>query len=179
METENVINKKNNIILVLKESLKIGKESNYTYNNMYEKHKYVSMINKITTTINDKIKLFENIDENSYTFSRILETAKLALNKLQYDEGYNYYSAELILHFKDLEEIFKRRLKPIGYKIIEKEFIQQKIVLIKDDEIDVIHENEIDHSEYIEEDLTGKELVKKDKNKKEISELLKTNNFEY
>lgn len=177
METENVINKKNNIILVLKESLKIGKEVNYTYHNMYERHRYVSMINKITTTINDKIKLFENIDENSYTFSRILETAKLALNKLQDDEGYNYHSAELILHFKDLEEIFKRRLKPIGYKVIEKEFIQPKRILIKDNESYIIYENEIDYSKYIEEELTGKELFKQDKNKKEISELLKTNNF--
>lgn len=110
---------KEKIVLVIRESIRSGKETNFIYDIMFEKHKEVWAIQKLSTTIEEQIKLFNNIDESSELFKNIYETAKLALRKLQNDEGYNFYSAELILKINMLEDIFARKLRPIGTRIVE------------------------------------------------------------
>jgi hypothetical protein len=102
MEQKELTNKEK-ITLVIKESIKFGKVSDFHYDGISAEHKQMPLINKFHTTITDKLLLFENLDENSHTFQTIFNTAKIALRKLQHDEQYNYYSAELILRIIKLE----------------------------------------------------------------------------
>lgn len=178
---ENISNKEK-VILVLKESIKAGREVNFVYNNMYEKHKDVLFIKKFRETIDEKIRLFENVHESSYLFQKIVDTAKMACVKLQEEEGYNYYSAELILKFNQLDNCFNKKLKPLGVRIVE-----QKEVVIKE----TVYNRSLDIEEYEEElvpltrdakyignGMTGKKFHSKLKKQQDISLALKENNFQ-
>lgn len=138
---------KEKIVLVIRESIRLGKECSFVYNVMLEKHKDVWNINKLSTTIEEKIVLFNNLDETSELFKNIYRTAKIALTKLKDDEGYNFYSAELILKINMLEDIFKKKLRPIGSRIIEQ---IEKPRIIETKTIETIGD-EIEHEEYYDE----------------------------
>lgn len=182
-------------MLVLKESIKQGKEVEFIYKDIYEKHKDVLFISKLDTTMKFKMDLFNNLDESSYTFSKILDTAKMACIKLQRGEGYNYYSAELILRFNQLEDCFKKKLKPIGVRIIEqKEKItildEQTIYFDKEksnekniieiDENDIYLENVVPltkGAKYVRSNVSGKKFLSKIKQEKDISSAIKESQF--
>lgn len=134
---ENEKTNKEKIIIVLKESIKFGRLSEFKYNCMFEKHNDVSLIKNLNETMKQKIQLFNNIDETSTLFKTIFDCAKIALRKLQDDEQYNYYSAELIMKFNQLETIFERRLKPLGTRIVEQIEKQQNnsSIILNDDGI--------------------------------------------
>lgn len=177
---------KENILLVLKESMRLGKEVNFIYPKLYEKHRDISYIDRLTTTIEKKISLFENLDENSYAFQRILDTAKLALSKLQQSEEYNYYSAELIWKFYQLEDFFKKRLKSIGMRVVdqkEKEIDyrnnkQYEMInkLIDEDEDEIIPLTK--DAKFINGTTTGRKFNSKIQKEKQISNILKDSNLE-
>lgn len=181
MEQQNELTTKEKIVLVLRESIRVGKECNFVYHVMFEKHKEVWNINKLNLTIDEKIKLFNNLDENSELFKNIHGTAKLALTKLKDDEGYNFYSADLILKMNMLEDIFKNKLRSTGTRIIDqvekpKPIIQEN----KEEEIEYASDEDIfDGRQYIEnvelpsgkflrENVTGKNLKTKIVRKKDI-----------
>lgn len=138
---------KEKIILILRESIRLGKECSFTYHVMLEKHKEIWSINKLSLLIEEKIALFNNLPETSELFQNIYRTAKLALTKLKDDEGYNFYSAELILKINMLEDIFKKKLRPIGSRIIEQ---IEKPKIIETKTIQTIHD-EIEHDEFYDE----------------------------
>lgn len=177
---------KENILLVLKESMRLGKEVNFIYPKLYEKHRDISYIDRLTTTIEKKISLFENLDENSYAFQRILDTAKLALAKLQKSEEYNYYSAELIWKFYQLEDYFKKRLKSIGMRIVEQKEKQTNVYIPDTNVINrdyVINEEEeivalTKDARFIAETTTGKKFNSNIQKQKQITNILKDSNLE-
>lgn len=177
---------KENILLVLKESMRLGKEVNFIYPKLYEKHRDISYIDRLTTTIEKKISLFENLDENSYAFQRILDTAKLALSKLQQSEEYNYYSAELIWKFYQLEDFFNKRLKSIGMRVVEQKEKQttvlidnaniNKLTIIEEDEAILVPLTK--DAKFINGTTTGRKFNSKIQKEKQISNILKDSNLE-
>lgn len=165
------------IILILNSSIEHGRASNFEYDGMTEKHKQVLLIRELKETINEKIELFKNIDETSELFKRIMDTAKIALRKLQDDERYNYYSAELILKFAQIEHFFKRRLKPIGLRVIEQSFdTKQANETSNNQQSEIVDENEplTKNARYITQTITGRKFATKLKKQHEISEALKS-----
>lgn len=111
---------KKKILLVLDESINAGRESTWSYEKISEHHKQIKDISRIGDTIDEKKKLFDRLDSNSFTYQRILDAAKLALQKLKAGEEYNYYSADLILKFLQLEEVFaERKLKSKEVRFID------------------------------------------------------------
>lgn len=181
---------KEKILLVLKESLKFARETNFIYDSMYEKHRELTIINNLGKTIKEKIELFVNINEDSHLFATIYDCAKLAHTNMVNKKYYNYYSAELIMKFLCLEDVFKRKLKPVRIHInadvpkVEK----QKTEIIGNTEEEII-DNEnfneedifeplIKSAEFLEQGLTGKEFVEKKNKKKELISALKSTSFE-
>lgn len=189
------MNNRENIILVLKESIKIGKEVDFIYHKMSEKHKEVSTILNFTSTMKKKMELFENLDEKSYTFQRILDTAKIACSNLQRGDGYNYHCAELILKFNQLEDIFKKKLVSKGVR--EPEVKEKKKVVRytsdsltdddKDEEINILTDedgNEYEEvipitrdAKYLKSNISGKKLTLEIKKQEEITTTLREATF--
>lgn len=141
---------KEKIVLIIKESIRLGKEDNFVYDVMFEKHKDVWNINKLTLIMNDKIALFNNLDENSELFKNIYSTAKQALEKLQNNEGYNFYSAELILKINMLEDCFKKKLKPIGSRIVDQ--IEKPKMLPRTEFENLVEEENLTQEDFSDED---------------------------
>lgn len=185
---------KEKILLVLRESIKFGRETDFTYNNMFEKHKEVALINNLSKTIKEKAELFNNMDETSHLFQTIYDCAKLALANMLDKKSYNYYSAELIMKFSSLEEIFRKKLKPIGIYINSD---LRKPENKKDATKKVEEENEFENIEssltindedfefaplptgkFIEQGLTGKELVRKTEKREELINTLRSTQFD-
>lgn len=181
---ETTLTTKEKVILVLRESLKSGYEHNFIYHPMYEPHRLIFEIERLKKTMDVKIQLFENMDERAYTFGRIVGTAKQALQKLQSHEGYNYYSAELIFKFYQLEDLFKRKLRPIGIRDAEQKLkpLENNIELKK---IHEYHESteEEKYNEYfapekvLSPETNGKKLGKQIKKQKEVFSTLHDANF--
>lgn len=167
---------KEKIVLIIKESIRSGKESNFIYDIMFEKHKEVWNINKLSTTIEEKIKLFNNLDESSELFKNIYNTAKLALRKLQDNEGYNFYSAELILKINMLEDIFTRKLKSTGTRIIDTSE-KKKQITVQTTEIESEDYNKDVDLQEIEMNYGGKFISSKTTGRKFNSELMKRKNI--
>lgn len=181
---ETTLTTKEKVILVLRESIKAGYENNFIYHPFYEPHRLVSEIEKPKKTMEAKIELFQNMDERAYTFGRIVNVAKQALHKLQSHEGYNYYSAELICKFYQLEDLFKRKLRPIGIRDVEQK-IKQPTNKLESKKIHEYHESTEDekYNEYFTPDeilspeIDGKKLEKKIKKQKEVFNTLNGANF--
>lgn len=178
---------KQKIVLIINESIRFGKENNFVYDVMLEKHKDIWNIKKLQTTMEEKIMLFNNLDENSELFKNIYGTAKLALTKLQNDEGYNFYCADLILKINMLEEIFKGKLKSIGTRIVEqiekpKSIIEAKTIETNEDEInddsdvfdgvELMKSMKLPSGKYLRENMTGEKLHNNVMKKQEIKTTL-------
>lgn len=171
---------KNTIIAVLDESIRVGRnfEFYYAFNNDLN-HLALIKTTYLDKTIKEKKDLFDKLDQRSYTYNRILDTAKLALIQLQTTSKYNYYSAELIVKFIQLEDVFgERKLKSIGVRFIEEQvrpkIYQQPDVFNKPDDF-----KDID-GVYIPSNLTGEKLEKykqKIEAQKEIGEAIKNIDF--
>lgn len=182
--------KKQKITLVLRESIKFGRETNFVYDVMNEKHREVTLINNISKVMKEKTELFENMDENSHLFQTIYDCAKLAHSNLLEKKAYNYYCAELIMKFNSLEEIFKRRLKPIGVHInadLNRPVTKKKITEVEDEDTEEINspysDEEIfetlqENEQYIEQGVTGKELSERNRKRNELMVALKSTTFE-
>lgn len=169
---------KEKIVLVIRESIRLGKECSFTYHVMLEKHKDVWNINKLSTTMEEKISLFNNLDESSELFKNIYGTAKLALTKLKDDEGYNFYCADLILKINMLEDIFKKKLRPIGNRIVDqiekpKTLPQTKFENLMEEE-NLTQEDfdpkniELPSGKFLRENVTGKKFHNQVMKKHEI-----------
>lgn len=170
---------KEKIILILKESIKFGKEANFIYDGMLEKHKDVSLIKKINEKMELQIVLFKNLDEASQTFKSIFDCAKIALRKLQDEEKYNYYSADLILKIHQLESCFKKKLKPVGFRLIdanEKITTKQENNIVEIEKQNENFENELS-GQFISENMNGRKLQTKNNKRKEIINALTENTF--
>lgn len=175
------------VILVVNESLRFGSEKDFIYINMDEKHKQVLFIGNIFKTIKEKISLFENVNEESYLYNRIVEAAKLALVNLQEGNGYGYYNAELILQINSLETCFKRKLKPIGVRVlsedeIEKNKATKKMSSNENTKKENIYENRFvydfyDNKNHVDEDLNGKKIQRSLLRKKQLIKSLREITF--
>lgn len=166
IDTEVKQTDKDKVILVLNESIRLAKESQFSYDKMYEKHKEITWIRKFDTTMKEKTELFKSLDENSYTFSRLKETAKMALVELQRGNGYNYYSAELILKFNLLEEFFRnRRLKSQGVR----DAGEKVIIAQSEKKTDFILLSPED-GRLINGEMNGKKFVREEKKIKQLKE---------
>lgn len=192
-EQENQPTKKEKVILMLRESIKFGRETNFIYDDMFEKHREVTLINNISKLMKEKTELFNNMDENSHLFQTIYDCAKLAHSNLLDKKRYNFYCAELIMKFSSLEEVFKRRLKPLGLHInveTNKTITKKQITKVEEYEEDI---NEVDspfsddeeifntiddNAEYIEQGVTGKELSIRNRKRNELMVALKSTTFE-
>lgn len=178
---------KQKIILVTLESIKFGRETNFTYNDMFAKHREIQLISNIGKVVKEKIDLFNNMDESSHLFISIYDCAKLALSNMIEKKRYNYYSAELIMKISSLEEIFRKKLKPIGIHINEyvKPIEKEKIVIEEEiidmetglDE-DMIFEPLIKKAKFIGQGVTGKEMVAAKEKRNELISTLKTTSFD-
>lgn len=183
---------KEKIILVLRESLKFGRETNFTYNDMFAKHREIQFISNISKVVKEKIELFNNMDESSHLFISIYDCAKLALSNMLEKKRYNYYSAELIMKISSLEEIFRKKLKPIGIHInedikpIEKNTsttlsnqIEEEIIDLETglDE-DMIFEPLTKKAKFIGQGVSGKELVEEKQKRNELISAIKTTSFD-
>lgn len=187
---ENEKTNKEKIIIILKESIKFARNQEFKYDCMFEKHNEVSLIKNLNETIKQKIELFNNLNEESTLFKSIFDCSKIALRKLIDDQRYNYYSAELIMKFNQLETIFTRRLKPIGTRIVEKIEKEQKYENYFNNENELLVEESNEENIDIEKELieiqtnvddnvTGKKLHHTIKKKKDIISALKETNFNY
>lgn len=168
------------IILVLRESIKFGKEVNFLYHNMDEKHKELLFIKRFDDTIDNKIKLFENLDDKSFAFQRILDTAKIACNKLKSDNQYNYYSAELIMKVSKLEEFFNKKLKSIGVRIIDQpEPVNNNTIINNEDKISYLEDDTplTNNTKFIEKNITGKKFISNIIKQKEITNIIKNSDL--
>lgn len=165
---------KEKIVLVIKESIRLGKDENFVYDVMLEKHKEIWNIKKLQTTMDEKIALFNNLDENSELFKNIYGTAKLALTKIKDNEGYNFYCADLILKINMLEEVFKGKLKSIGTRIIDqvekpKPIVEAKTIQESDEDenndesdifdgVELMKSMELPSGKYLRENVTGEKF---------------------
>lgn len=121
------------ILLVLDEALKAASNYEFSYtgiNNL--NHVALQRTTNIEKKIESKKLLFDSLDQRSYTYERIKNTAKLALEHLKHSSMYEYNSAELIIKFIELEDEFGgRKLKSKGVRFVEevpkKEIPQKKI----------------------------------------------------
>jgi len=172
---------RNLILLVLDESIKIGINSEfyYPFNNDLN-HQALQRTTYLKKTIEEKKLFFDKLDQRSYTYNRILDTAKLALRQLQDMQRFNYYSAELIVKFIQIEDVFgERRLKSVGVRFIED---QQKIITYRKIKENVrVEVDEEGNEVYLFEGVTGKKLAKQNKineKEKEIADTLKALDFE-
>lgn len=152
MQTVKTLTNKEKIILIIRESLKFGGKTKYQYGTMLEEHRRLCNILHLRDTIEQKILLFNNIDENSELYRSIYLTAKMALIKLQTDECYNFYSAALLLKIYHLETVFSKKLKSQGHKIVD-------ISEIKSKEVEIV--NEIQQYQQEQNELVGVELIEK------------------
>lgn len=176
---------KEKVILVLRESIKAGYENNFVYHPFYEPHRLVNEMEKPKKTMEAKIELFQNMDERAYTFGRIVNVAKQALKKLQSNEGYNYYSAELICKFYQLEDLFKRKLRPIGIRDIEEKekpptkdnLSLKKIHEYHESTEEEMYDNYFTSEKVLSSDVDGKKLGKQIKKQKEVYDTLHGANF--
>lgn len=109
------------ILLVLDESIRIGHNCEFSYYYMNTlNHIALQRTKYLNKTIELKKEIFKKLDQRSYSYSRILDTAKLALRHLQDTKVYNYYSAELITKFIQIDEVFgERNLKSTGVRFVE------------------------------------------------------------
>lgn len=162
------------ILLVLDEAVKAGRnyEFNYTrINNL--NHISLQKTAYIEKTIEKKKLLFDKLDQRSYTYERIKNTAKIALEHLKHSSVYEYNSAELIIKFIQLEDEFgDRKLKSTGVRFIEeapiKEVKEKKILKnTPQEEIELIEE-------IIPNSFNGKKLISHKEKLNELKEL----NFE-
>lgn len=186
---------KEKILLVLRESIKFGRETDFTYNNMFEKHKEVSLINNLNKTIKEKAELFNNMNETSHLFQTIYDCAKLALANMLEKKSYNYYSAELIMKFSSLEEVFKRKLRPTGIyinsdlrkpenkKVITKKVEEEESEFENTESSLTINDEDFEFAplptgKFIEQGLTGKELVRKTEKREELINTLRSTQFD-
>lgn len=170
------------LLLVLDESIKIGKTNEFAYSSINDlNHMALQRTSYLDNIIKDKKQLFKRVDQRSYTYNRILQVAKLALRKLQDDGEYNYYSAELICRFVQLEEIFgERKLKSVGVKWIEEQeiSIKEKKSAIEQPKIFI---NEDIGQVNLPSNINGKKLKRykeKQQEQEQIGEALKEMNFD-
>ena len=170
------------ILLIIDESVRIGRNCDFNYSLINDiNHLAIQRTTYIEKTVKQKKELFAKLDQRSYTYSRILNTAKLALRTLQDDGVYNYYSAELLYKFIQLEEIFgERNLKSVGVKYIEDE---QRVINQKKSNLvqPVVQVDEDGEPVYIPQGISGKKLdryKKKLHEQEETSSMLKEMNFE-
>lgn len=139
---------KEKIVLIINESLKCGRKTKYQYGTMFEAHRRLCDIVHLKETIEEKTKLFLNIDESSELYKSIYLSAKMALIKMQSDECYNFYCAELLMKIFSIEDIFERKLKSIKHEFVDATQLKKQTT------------NEIIENEQTNE-LTGVELVEK------------------
>lgn len=186
---------KEKIIVVLKESVKFARETNFVYDDMFEKHKEVALINNLGKTIKEKIDLFNNMDETSHLFQTIYDCAKLALSNMLEKKYYNYYSAELIMKFNSLEEIFRKKLRPMGVRINSdlkapekkkepiKHYYEENSFQTNNssfNEHEINEENIVEDIDglIVEQGVTGKELLERKNKRNEMITALKGTTFE-
>jgi hypothetical protein len=161
---------KEKIILIIRESLKFGHKTKYQYGLMLAEHKRLCTTLRLRDIIEEKIALFNNIDENSELYRSIYETAKIALVKLQIDECYNFHSAALLLKIFHLETVFNKKLKSNGHKIVDISETKRKDVLIVDEQpLEPVGVELVERKEkFIPTTTTGKKLVRDNTKRKEI-----------
>lgn len=111
------------ILLVLDESVNIGKRFEFEYDGMNDiHHMALAKLTHMGKALEQKKALFDKLDQRSYTYNRILNVAKLALRELQDNTEYSYYSADLIYKFLQLEDVFgERNLKSVKVEFHEVE----------------------------------------------------------
>lgn len=167
---------KQKIELIINESLKFGRKTKFQYSVMFEEHRRLCTIVNLNETIQDKIKLFNNLDESSELYKSIYLTAKMALLKLQNDECYNFYSAELLMKMLKLESIFSKTLKSNGHKIIDISELKREHETIHEQQIVELNEIELNErrEKFLSSNTTGKKFLRESKKRKEVvSALLK------
>lgn len=167
------------ILLVLDTSIKMGKSEEFHYSSMSNlNHEALQRTKYIDKAIALQKELFIKLDQRSYTYERIINTARLALRKLQDDGCYNYYSADLITKFLQLEEIIAGR-KSVGIRWIE----EKERVLAENKPVVVQPVNQSadgDDGVYLPEGINGKKLdryKKKMDEQKEVGLALKEMSF--
>lgn len=170
------------ILVLLDTSIKLGKESDFTYTAMSEDHRQLKRIVSLGNMIDKKKDIFNKLDENSFMFQRILDTAKLALRKIQDDGEFNYYSAELIMKFLKLEEVFlEKNLKAKEVRFIEPEqSVAKKSFEVKGKEQRVASEIQ-GNEEFVREGVSGARLESirnKKEQEKELSKALEDFDFD-
>lgn len=170
---------KEKIILIIRESLKFGHKTRYQYGLMLEEHRRLATILRLKDIIEEKIQLFNNIDENSELYKSIYLTAKMALIKLQVDECYNFYSAALLLKIYHLETVFSKKLKSQGHKIVDISEVKRKEVELVDEQPeDLMNVELIEKQEKrIPMSTTGKKFLRENKKRAEIVNALLNNNL--
>lgn len=168
------------ILLVLDTSIKMGKNAEFHYSFMNDlNHEALKRTSYIDKTIALQKELFIKLDQRSYTYERIINTARLALRKLQDDGCYNYYSADLITKFMQLEEIIgERKLKSIGVRWIEEQ--ERKLAENKPVMVQPVNEPCKDDGVYLPEGINGKRMKRykeKMNEQKEVGLALKEMSF--
>lgn len=135
------------ILLVLDEAVKAGSNHDFNYTGINNAtHITLQRTTNIEKVIEKKKILFDKIDQRSYTYERIKNTAKMALEHLKQSSRYEYNSAELIIKFLQIEDEFgDRKLKSLGVRFVEevpKKAIPEKRVLknTPEEEIELIEE---------------------------------------
>lgn len=123
---------------------------------------------RLRKEIEEKIKLYEGVPDDSQTYRIIYIHAKLSLRSLQDKGNFNVDCAELINIFLELEPIFVNKLKVVGSKVIEDSFnkvteeIKEEIKLQPVSSVEVV----------LEEGVTGKDMIKNKQKAEEFQETL-------
>jgi hypothetical protein len=104
---------KNNILKVLDECTLMATAKEYKRIRFEFKDTTKTREKQLAEVINEKVKLFFNMDENSESFKSIHVNAKQALVRLL-DGRYEFYIAELINKFLQIDVAFARKLKYAG-----------------------------------------------------------------
>lgn len=155
------------ILLVLKTSVELMKQRDFKYPGM-ENDNHKKFKEWSDKKLEDKIKLFQNVDERSLTYNSILSTAKTALANIQEEEEYNYHSAELIKKFLSIEDMFSKKLKFQGVRETNESYVKKENPKQEETQVNINEENVI----HLAEGITGKDVERNQKKIEKHNELL-------
>lgn len=177
MDRETTLTNKEKIILIINESLKFGRLTKFTYSVMLEEHRRLCDVVLLKDTIIEKTKLFNNLDEKSELYKSIYSTAKMALVTIQKEQRYNFNSAELLLKIFNLEDIFSRKLKSQGSKIVDLSERKKKQVIIEEADEEVTKTEKQLREIFIGKETSGRKLNTQIKKEKDIRQSLQQNSL--
>jgi len=121
MENENNYTEKEKIILVLQESIiRAEKNKMESVAHIFNKVDLYISKTRFKKLVKEKVKYFNNLDENSYTYKFTLNAARESLNELRSGLAtYNFQIVNLINIFLGIESIHEKKLKYLSHTDLE------------------------------------------------------------